>query len=127
MPDLPSRPDLVQLRHQAKDLLHAARAGDAAALERVHVVSERVSLASAQLALAREYGFVSWARLKTEVVRRQILDDRDVDRLVALLADEPELATARDRARARAGLPRNVSGYDAENARRARYVRHAGV
>jgi ankyrin repeat protein len=94
MPDLPSRPDLVQLRHEAKDLLHAARAGDAAALERVHVVSERVSLASAQLALAREYGFVSWARLKTEVVRRQILDDRDVDRLVALLADEPELATA---------------------------------
>ena len=86
MPDLPARPDLVQLRHQAKDLLHAARVGNAAALERVHVVSERVSLASAQLALAREYGFASWAKLKTEVVRRQILDDRDVDRLVALLA-----------------------------------------
>jgi ankyrin repeat protein len=94
MPDLPARPDLVQLRHQAKDLLHAARVGNAAALERVHVVSERVSLASAQLALAREYGFASWAKLKTEVVRRQILDDRDVDRLVALLADEPRLATA---------------------------------
>ncbi len=92
MPDLPARPDLAQLRHQAKDLLHAARAGDAAALERIHLVSERVSLASAQLALAREYGFASWARLKTEVVRREILDDRDVDRLVALLADEPELA-----------------------------------
>ncbi len=94
MPDLPARPDLVQLRHQAKDLLRSARAGDASALERLHVVSERVSLASAQLALAREYGFASWAKLKTEVVRRQILDDRDVDGLVALLSDEPELATA---------------------------------
>ena len=25
MPDLPARPDLDQLRHQAKDLLHAAQ------------------------------------------------------------------------------------------------------
>ena len=28
MPDLPARPDLTQLRHQAKDLLRAAKAGD---------------------------------------------------------------------------------------------------
>src|SRR5262245_52316175 len=93
MPDLPARPDLAQLRRQAKDLLGAARAGDAVAVERIRAVSERLTLASAQLALAREYGFASWARLKTEVVRREILDERDVDRLAALLAEEPELAT----------------------------------
>jgi hypothetical protein len=75
MPELPARPDFTQLRHQAKDLLTAARNGDSEALARVGAVSERVSLAAAQLALAREYGFVSWTKLKREVQRREILDD----------------------------------------------------
>jgi ankyrin repeat protein len=94
MPDLPSRPDLAQLRRRAKDLLRDARGGDAAASARIRAVSDAVTLAAAQLALAREHGFSSWPRLKIEVERRQILDDRDVGRLAALLADEPELATA---------------------------------
>jgi uncharacterized protein len=94
MPDLPARPDLGQLRHQAKDLLHACQSGDDAALARVRAVSERTTLAAAQLALAREYGFASWTKLKREVERREILDDRDLDRLSALLAEEPDLATA---------------------------------
>jgi uncharacterized protein len=94
MPDLPARPDLEQLRHQAKDLLRDARAGDAGASARITAVSDTVTLASTQLALAREYGFASWPRLKVEVERRRILDDCDVERLAELLADEPGLATA---------------------------------
>jgi uncharacterized protein len=94
MPDLPARPDLGQLRHQAKDLLQAAKDGDGEALARIHAVSERITLASAQLALAREYGFASWPKLKLEVERREILDKRDMARLTALLADEPALATS---------------------------------
>ena len=33
--------------------------------------------------------------MKREVERREILDDRDLDRLARLLAEEPELATSR--------------------------------
>src|SRR5262245_23587596 len=94
MPDLPSRPDLEQARRQAKELLRAAHDGDAAAAARIAAVSDRQTLAGAQLALAREHGFPSWPRLKREIERRQILDDRDVVRLAALLAEEPALATA---------------------------------
>ena len=92
MPYLPSRPDLEQLRHQAKDLLRAANAGDPTAVARIRAVSERQILTSAQLALAREYGFGSWARLKTEVQRREILNSRDLARVVPLLAGDPGLA-----------------------------------
>lgn len=95
MPDLPARPDLLQLRHQAKDLLHAARRGDPDALARVHAVSDRVVLSAAQLALAREYGFPSWAKLKLEVERRDVLNSRDLSRLADLLNRHPSLATTR--------------------------------
>lgn len=94
MPDLPARPDLDQLRHQAKDLLRAAKSGESEALARMRAVSDRLTLASAQLAVAREYGFASWPKLKTEVERRTILDQRDLARLTALLTEESMLATA---------------------------------
>ncbi len=94
MPDLPSRPDLAQLRHQAKDLLRAAQNGEGAASARIRAVSDRLTLTAARLALAREYGFASWAKLKTEVERREILDERDLGPLTTLLAQEPALATA---------------------------------
>lgn len=92
MSDLPARPDLGQLRHQAKDLLRAAKRGDADAVARVHAVSDRLILDSAQLAVAREHGFASWTKLKIEVERREILDSRDVTRLTRLLAEHPRLA-----------------------------------
>jgi uncharacterized protein len=95
MPDLPARPNLTQLRHQAKDLLHAAQRGERDALARIRTVSDRLILASAQLATAREYGFSSWAMLKLEVDRRDILNNRDLSRLTALLAEHPELATTK--------------------------------
>ncbi|MBO0772537.1 MAG: ankyrin repeat domain-containing protein, partial [Actinobacteria bacterium] len=93
MPDLPARPNLDQLRHQAKDLLHAAQRCDPGAAARIRAVSDRIVLSSAQLALAREYGFASWPRLKLEVERRDVLNRRDLSRLTRLLAEHPELAT----------------------------------
>jgi hypothetical protein len=52
MKTLPAQPSLIQLKHQAKDL----RKGHT-----------RISLASAQHAIAREYGFINWAALKHHV------------------------------------------------------------
>jgi ankyrin repeat protein len=55
--------NLEQLRKQAKELARAARAGDEAALARIQAhapARERVPLADAQLALAREHGHRSW-------------------------------------------------------------------
>jgi uncharacterized protein len=92
---LPARSDLDQLRRQAKDLLRDANHGDAGALARIHAVSDRMILASAQLTIAREYRFDSWPKLKREVERREILNSRDLDRLSSLLAEDPDLAASR--------------------------------
>ena len=92
MPALPPRPDLDQLRRLSKDLVRAAKAGEPAAVERLRAVSAPIALAGAQLAIARGYGFPSWARLKRDVERREVLDARDVDRLRAMLPDEPDLS-----------------------------------
>src|SRR5205807_1480698 len=59
---LPLRPSLDQLRRRAKELRDAARCGDPAALGRIatHAPaagSGTVTLAAAQLAIAREHGF----------------------------------------------------------------------
>jgi ankyrin repeat protein len=67
---LPEHPDLDQARRQAKQLLRAARAGDAGALERLAAVSGPLTLAGAQLALARELGQPSWAALVREIEAR---------------------------------------------------------
>jgi hypothetical protein len=91
---LPARPDLEQLRHQAKDLLREATRGAAEAVARIDAVSDRVTLASAQLAIAREYGFASWPKLKREVERREVLNRRDLDRLSSLLTEDPDLAVS---------------------------------
>ncbi|HET9894986.1 MAG TPA: hypothetical protein VFQ44_08620 [Streptosporangiaceae bacterium] len=64
---LPAQPNLEHLRRQARDLLRAAREKDAVAAGRLGAVAAPLTLAGAQLALAREYGFASWAALKAEV------------------------------------------------------------
>jgi len=74
MPELPVRPDLDQLRRQARELLRAAARDEPDALARVHAVSDHVVLWAAQLAMAREYGFRSWPALKAEVERRRSAD-----------------------------------------------------
>ena len=68
---LPDDPSFEQLRKQAKELRNAAVAGVPAALERVGAHhpdgSHPLSLAGAQLVVARGYGFSSWAALKRHV------------------------------------------------------------
>lgn len=76
---LPARPDLEQLRTQAKDLLKAYKSADAEAVRRIQASHPRFagataqpragkfSLSDAQLVLAREYGFESWPKLKQHV------------------------------------------------------------
>jgi hypothetical protein len=69
--ELPGFPNLDQLRHQARELLRAAKDANPSALKRIRAVSERVSLSAAQLTVAREYGFASWPALHAEVERRR--------------------------------------------------------
>jgi hypothetical protein len=71
MSELPGRPDLDQLRRQARELLRAATDGEPQARARMRAVSERLTLSAAQLAVAREYGFASWPALGNEVARRR--------------------------------------------------------
>ena len=64
----PVRPDLVQLKHQAKDLLRNIRSGDAQALAEFNTFHPRadptnIKLSDAQFALARSYGAPSWPRM----------------------------------------------------------------
>lgn len=70
MSTLPVRVDLDQLRRRAKDLLRAARQGDADAVGRIHAVSDELTLTAARLVIARDHGFASWLRLKDEVQAR---------------------------------------------------------
>lgn len=67
---LPSHPSLEQQKKQAKELLRSLRGGDSGARERFrrHLPDKaRLTLADAQLVLAREQGFASWAALKAHV------------------------------------------------------------
>jgi hypothetical protein len=68
---LPDRPDLAQLRRQARELQRAAAGGDPGAVRRIQQVSAETRLSDAQLAIARDYGFASWAKLKDEAERRR--------------------------------------------------------
>lgn len=70
---LPARPHADHLRRQARDLLRALQAQDAAAWARAepYRLARPPKLAGAQLVIAREYGFASWPRLMDEVERRQ--------------------------------------------------------
>ncbi len=72
-PRLPASPSLEQLRRRAKDLLRAVRAGDPAAAQRLQTQHPHPRgvpvLADAQLVIAREHGFASWARLRAYVER----------------------------------------------------------
>src|SRR5207244_2796829 len=69
---LPTHPDLDQLKRQAKELLHAVRAGEPGALSEAvarypGADPRKFALHDAQLVLARAHGFQSWPRLKAFV------------------------------------------------------------
>lgn len=84
---LPPRPNLRQLRNQAKDLLRAIRKGDPSAmadLREYHpetVEAERATLADAQLVLARSYRAPSWPQL---VVACRIIEATSRDNFSAV-------------------------------------------
>jgi hypothetical protein len=94
---LPVRPDLDQLRHQAKDLLRAIRRGDPSALSDFHtyhpeqIEPAHAKLADAQLVLARSYEAPSWPRL---VLACRLIDAiwrDDVNAVRAIVVKHPQL------------------------------------
>lgn len=93
-PSLPPRADIGQLRRIAKDRLRAARGGDPDALAWIESVGAGLTLAAAQLRLARDHGFVSWPAMHLEIVRRRLLDDRDPGRLATFIDEHPEASRA---------------------------------
>src|ERR1700722_4111601 len=107
---LPEHPDLDQLRRQAKELRDAARRGDPAAVARFDkkhpsAPPGAVSLAAAQLVIARELGFASWPQLKVAVDARDATPKRLAQVFVAasvdgrlgeaatILGDHPDMAS----------------------------------
>ena len=81
---LPARPNLEQLKNQAKDLLKAYRAGHPSALARFREALPRlrgatdgeparpsVSLRDAQQVVAAEYGFSSWPLMHAHIEERE--------------------------------------------------------
>jgi len=77
---LPQNPNLDHFKYQAKDLLKDHAAKSPAAAQRIRefhpdwrkssdaeIFAARFRLSDAQLAIAREYGFLSWPRLKRRI------------------------------------------------------------
>jgi hypothetical protein len=94
--ELPVRPDLEQLRHQAKDLLRAVRARDAEALADFVVFHPDGAVADprlhdAQLVLARSYRASSWARLVEACELAAAIWRDDVAAVRALVVARPYL------------------------------------
>jgi hypothetical protein len=100
---LADRPDLDQLRRQAKELLDAFRAGEPDAVVEVtahYHNADRATFAlhDAQLVIARAYGFESWPKLKAYVegatAQRFIEAVRahDLPQIRAMLQARPELS-----------------------------------
>ena len=93
-PHLPERPNLEQLKHQAKDLLRLARAADPSALTRFRALpaftgvrdddalAATVALHDAQSVIARELGFDSWKVLNERVEELTLDFDTAVDQFV---------------------------------------------
>jgi ankyrin repeat protein len=86
MPDriLPDRPNLEQYKKQAKELHHAAAAGEQDALARLRKHHPRlrnldtfspnaITLADAQLVLAREHGYESWPAFQKHIETLRII------------------------------------------------------
>ncbi len=93
----PVRPNLEQLKHQAKDFLRDLRRGDAAAIAefREHhperIQPNDAKLADAQLALARSYGLPSWPRLVRACEMTDAIWRDDVDAVRELVLSHPEM------------------------------------
>ncbi len=83
---LPEQPDLRHLKDQARDLVRIGAA---------------TTLSAARLAVAREYGFASWPRLKAHVESlneagrlKAAIDANDIEQVRELMTRSPELHRA---------------------------------
>jgi ankyrin repeat protein len=143
---LPDSPDLDQLRKQAKDLLRAARAADAAALMRFRILPSLARAADGELAqatlalhdaqsvIAREHGFPSWNALRDRVeeltlgfddAARELVEaatDGRTARAERLLALHPRIARASVHAAIVLG---KLDAFESHLARRPALVREA--
>jgi Ankyrin repeats (3 copies) len=85
---LPPKPNLAHLKHQAKDLLQQLELRDRSCAQRLRefhprlrnatdedIFSCELTLSDAQLAIAHEYGFASWPRLRNHVEKPGGPDD----------------------------------------------------
>jgi ankyrin repeat protein len=99
---LPARPDLDQLKRQAKELLEGYLAGEENAVAEVNrffrdADPAKFALHDAQLVLARSYGYDSWPKIKAYVdgvtIDRlcEAVRTGDVEQVRALLRVRPEL------------------------------------
>jgi len=94
---IPVRPDLEQLKRQAKDFLRDIHDGDESAVDAFNsyhpqpVDPEDGKLAEAQLALARRYGVSSWPRLKQACELIDAIWREDVDGVRQLVTKHPNL------------------------------------
>ncbi len=95
--DLPVRPDLDQLKRQAKDLLRAIHAGEGPALAELAefhpdpIDPANARLADAQLVLARSYHASSWPRLAQAVELVTAIHADDLDTVRRLVTANPRL------------------------------------
>jgi hypothetical protein len=94
---LPLRPNLEQLKHQAKDLLRAIRSGNEDAIADLRecrpeaIAHSDVKLADGQLALARSYGASSWTRLVQSCTLVDAIWDDDVQAARSVILKNPQL------------------------------------
>ncbi|HEV8038576.1 MAG TPA: ankyrin repeat domain-containing protein [Bryobacteraceae bacterium] len=126
---LPERPDLDQLKRQAKELLAGFAAKESSAVAEVRqyypdAPLDTFALHDAQLILARAYGFDSWPKLKARVDGVTIgrlhdaVERGDADAVRNLLQRRPELVN-----RDRAGYPERLPLHIAVQRRDAVMVR----
>jgi hypothetical protein len=94
---LPVRPDLDQLKHQARDLLRAIKRRDPAALAELQaqhprrIDPEHARLADAQHVLARSYGVASWPRLVLACRMTDAICRDDMETVRTLVTRHPRL------------------------------------
>lgn len=93
---LPVRPDLTQLRHQARDLLRAFRRSEPEALAlfaewQPAVTPDTAKLADAQHALARSYGAASWNRMRESCELIDAIWEDDAETVRRLVSANPAL------------------------------------
>src|SRR5688572_11282338 len=93
----PVRPNLDQLKHQAKDLLRAAHASEAEAVADFSTFHPRkvppaeAILADAQLVLARSYAIESWPRLVLACQMTDAIQRDDADMVRSLVLQHPQI------------------------------------